>query len=580
MSKREQYLHGTVWQNKAKTENAVICTIKDIDSGQSRLEIIKNPNRQIAVTKKYLRTNENTKKICEQDEALEIRTIRSVDILYETAKLLYGKEPRGYINKTSIYKSPYVYGIDINIDVLIKQHLYKSAKTLATKYSVGALDIETDIVGTTTYSSNTKNETIIIINYTAPNLHTYSAVLRKFVDGIDEQIILDNINASLQELANGVTKKTKEKITNELGVTLKFFDSELELIKWTFKNIHDTRPEYVGIWSMDFDIPHILQRIRDLGGNPWDIICHPDVPRKYRICRYRQDDNPNLSHFTHAWSYFELTSPTQYYDAMCLYSRLRKFDGVEDSYALDYIAKKSIGWGKQELEAGGHYEMQTTRKAEYCGYAARDTLLIVLMELVNEDIVSMNYLIPYSDFASFAQQTVQLKNRFYAYCRENKVWPGSMLGKIEHETDAMIDNEGGNVLKPNYAWSTAVNKVKELVGFCRNIGSKMFGLANDSDVTSEYPSLAEAGNISKDTKVLTVLNISGFSRNDIIDLMSNIMYDKENAVYLSHKFLNLPNYSEMYSIYNTTTFIHNLDSQESSPKTKPKPAFWWMNKEK
>lgn len=60
-----------------------------------------------------------------------------------------------------------------------------------------------------------------------------------------------------------------------------------------------------------------------------------------------------------------------------------------------------------------------------------------------------------------------------------------------------------------------------------------------------YPHLTVAVNVSKETKQLTVLNIEGFNKDSIFDLCGHITNPKENAVYLCHRFLNLPNYQEM-----------------------------------
>lgn len=64
-----------------------------------------------------------------------------------------------------------------------------------------------------------------------------------------------------------------------------------------------------------------------------------------------------------------------------------------------------------------------------------------------------------------------------------------------------------------------------------------------------YPSLAQALNICKDTKLMTILAIEGYNKQDIVDLCGHLVCPRENSVYLCNKFLKLPNYKEMTELY-------------------------------
>ena len=63
----------------------------------------------------------------------------------------------------------------------------------------------------------------------------------------------------------------------------------------------------------------------------------------------------------------------------------------------------------------------------------------------------------------------------------------------------------------------------------------------------------QAGNICKDTKILTVLDIEGYTKDDIIDLCGHLITPDENAVHLCNKFLKLPNYNEMSKLWDKHT---------------------------
>lgn len=491
MAKREQLMHATTWRSSDKKSEAIVCAIKDIDSGDTRLEIVRDPLRTIGVTRIPLREGINVKKLCEHENNLDTRVIKNCELATNLKEMLYGTRTYGYKSLRNMINSPFTYGADIDMPVLIKQHYYNKHKVMCSKYRVGSLDIEVDVVGAKLYASSSPRKTIIIVNYTTPELKTYSAVLKGFVKGHTHEEILNEINSSYKKFRLGVNEGARALLDeHDPEFNLKLFDNELDLLIWIFKRIHESNPDYVSIWNMDYDIPRILDRIRDLGGNIWNIIPNPEVPSSLRRCNYRKDNNPNLPHFTHAWHYFECSGNTLYYDSMCLYSRLRKHKGMEDSYTLDAIAKKHLGDGKRELEEAGHYEMQTLRPVEYCGYGAMDTVICTLLDKVVDDVVSMNALIPYSDVSCFAQQTIQLKHRFYDYCKQRGMMSSSQMGKILQPTDDLIVNVGGNVLPPALAWRTGVNRIKELIGFCRRLASKMMLLVSDLDVTLNYKVLA------------------------------------------------------------------------------------------
>ncbi len=477
-------MHATTWLSHDKKEEMVVCALKDLDTGATRLDMVHNPLRRIGVTKEALRIGVNTKKLYEYESNLDIRVIPNWDVPANLKEMVYGKNPRQYRGYWNMVNSPFVYGVDIDMSVLIRQHHYNKHKTLCSGYRVGALDIEVDVARAKLYPAATPMKTIIVTNYTSPELVTYSAVLKGFVKGHTHEELVQEISSSFTKFKSGVFDSVAEILDkHEPKFILKVFNTELELLKWTFSNINNNKPDYVSIWNLDYDIPRIMDRIRALGGDVLDIIPHPDVPRKYAKCIYSCGTHAGLAHFTYAWHTLDVSGYSTYYDSMCLYSRLRKHKGMLDSYSLDAISKKHLGDGKRAFEEAGHYEMQTDRQVEYCGYAAIDTIICVLLDKVLDDVVTMNALIPYSDFPSFAQQTVQLKHRFHDYCKQRGMMSASQMGTKVHPTDKHIQNVGGNVLPPALAWRTGVNRIKELVNVCRKVVSKLVLLVVDLDVT-------------------------------------------------------------------------------------------------
>ena len=54
-----------------------------------------------------------------------------------------------------------------------------------------------------------------------------------------------------------------------------------------FQLIHKLKLDFIGIWNISFDIPYIYDRLKVLGIDPADVMCHPDFPSK--ICYFKPD---------------------------------------------------------------------------------------------------------------------------------------------------------------------------------------------------------------------------------------------------------------------------------------------------
>lgn len=77
------------------------------------------------------------------------------------------------------------------------------------------------------------------------------------------------------------------------------------------------------------------------------------------------------------------------------------------------------------------------------------------------------------------------------------------------------------------------------------IDSFLHILINDLDFSSIYPTLLRIINISKRTMRTAIFKISNMEFSDIEDLYSNLVHQKENAMYVCSRFFNLPTYTQM-----------------------------------
>ena len=525
-----KYLHGTYKRLKEDSGNAVVYVVKDVDTGVSKLHILENPKRSIYVTKEGLRALHNRKKEFAYKNELDEYKVYNHKLKEELKKAL-GIFPKKYVSEAELLNSPYVYGASIDMDVLIKQHYANSTEKEPSEYRVGGLDIETSVLG---------GQEVMVCTYVSHDHRVYTAILAGFLKSDS----MDKINAitkkALETFKDALNKKGRVVYDKYVpNVNFHVAPTELGLIRWIFEKIHQERDDFISVWNIGFDIPYLLNRIRFHGGNPYNIMCHPDVPYQYRTCEFKEDKSKLIAHYSHKWSMFELSGYTQFYDSMCLYSRLRKVDGNLPSYTLKAIATDVLGTAKLDFGEDNHYKMQANRFEEYVAYNIIDSILLTVMEKVLNDVPGMLLLMTHTSIGSFSKQTAQLSDIFHNYCKQNGAVSGSCKGSLATEYDHLIQNVGGGVLSPNLTKGTGTKKVKEIdkeVAACC--------LVSDLDVVSFYPNMEIAANISRQTKLANMLTIEGFKNEDINDFFGHAVLPEENCVYLGKKFFGLPNYED------------------------------------
>jgi len=604
MSNKKQFVHSVYL--KQGNDNYVIINEKDPETNISNLRILKNVSRSFWVTKEEFRDHEYKKEYEHVDKLDEFTVLEheKYDAMYEA---LYNKKPFKQTG-SEIYKSPYIYGADIDIQVLVK-NAYLKQNPVVPSISLGGLDIETSMI--------TPSQEIILFTYIHEDLRLYTSVYAPFLikpDNSGGSYTLEDIKKNSEEKiteylrqynANNERDKTGlVKVTYDM-LNIEYFinSSELDCIKWVFSKIHLCKPDTCSIWSIDFDMPKIIARIEALGGSVGDIICHPEVPKHLRIFRYARD-NRNVDHITLKWHNVFAPGYTRYVDGMCLYSRKRTVQGRDVTYKLDYIAEKEVGIGKLNMGVGGGYH-QYNQKYNFLNYIAYnncDCIPMILMEYKNKDLMTLVGSIGNSCIEHYNSQTIVLTNSSSVYFQENKHIACAAGRWMKTKYDKIIPNSGGLVLDPVRIKGIAVAILK---GYKTVAGYLKYVL--DIDVKSIYPTLTEMMNISKETKISTCLRIFGtsvkhdkiFKNNlflsdegikyfdrayqiynagydDLSELDENpktskkikdavlsiskaiieeyftaVIFPQQNAVRIGEEFYNLPNYSEMLEIYKT-----------------------------
>lgn len=538
-----QFVHSAYTKSRYGDDAVIIKEriLKDDGTSEPHLRILKNPKRKFWVTKPT-RRNHEFKKEYEDKSNLDEYICENREMERVIDKALQGWSGNYVPPLKKLCDSPFVYGANIPIEVLVKlkyMQLCDQAKQEHIPFTQGFLDIETSVL-----SGN--NGMINLITVTHEN-KIYTAILDSFLyktiktkeHGVIKQ------KATMEDVEQTV-HTALAKYTKEYGFEYNFFigKTEEELIRWIFEKIHENKTDFVGIWNLDFDIPKIIEALRNRNIPLEDVLCSPEVPKEFRKVYYKQDTRSmdKLAHFTEKWHWLTATAHTQFIDNMNLYSRLRKVKGYEPSYTLQAILEKELKLGKLPLgDEGSHYVMQTERFLDYIAYNIFDAIALELLRRKNDDITTMSILAGHSLFSQFAYQTVMVTNDLYEYCERYDKVPAATGFKMRTRFTDEFGKKGGTVLPPERNTQIGVHALADRPDFETQLSAFVF----DVDFSAYYPRTQMGCNISTETKLSSALQIQGHNGEAVHDYFSNIIAPRENAVYLGHQYYGLPNYEEM-----------------------------------
>ena len=511
------YVYGVRESEVSKDENGeLIYTPK--------LSILRNVSRPFWITKIEHRNHEYKKEFedldkCDRYQATDDELQRSIA---DALGLGFG-----YHSVRSLCRSPYLYGADISTETLIKQRYLEKSAGIPYNITVGALDIESDVV----------TEEINAITYIHGD-QIYTAASKKYMRKETEDGRF--VDAGMEDLQASIDTLVADDIKNHgFHANLYIADDEVTLIKWIFDRIHECKSDFISIWNMCFDIPRIIDRLKKHKVDPADVMCHPDVPADARICKWREDTS-KVDHFTDRWDWFSLSGYSQFIDSMLLYSRLRKARGRESSYSLDAIAAKELGDSKIHFgKITDHQYMQKHRFCDYVAYNIKDVILLILLDRKCSDVANMVGLSGTTLLCDYSRQTRLVQNYAYAKAKRDGKVPASVSDNMYTEYDEAVSKDGGAVLPPGLAQiGTDIVKGSNRV-------TQVAIMVNDLDISSSYPSAVRSMNISKETQLSTILAINGYDNGTLEDFCTSAILPEVHAVDILHRLYNFPDYQEM-----------------------------------
>lgn len=516
---------NVVYAQSSDNPNDDLLLVKEVihtKDGQHlpRLRQIKNYQRPFYVTKQAWR-NHKDKKEAERIEKLQRFQCNQAQLAIKIQLALGERMANPRKKLKDVCSSPYVYGADILPTTYLKSKYRDKWKDLASRNKVCVLDTERDVVFGT-------NETIIVTMTMGDK--KFIGIVKWWADRIANMD--GEINSKFKSLLSQITvasKKDKDvqepyDVPAKRGDKLIIYTGERpgDIVAEALRLSHKWMPDFMAIWNMDYDIPHIIAALESAGYDPKAEFSDPSVEPEFQRFWYKQDkliketNSKSISkHPADLWHVVYTTAGYYIIDAMCLFKKIRVASGNEPDYTLDGVLGRHVGTQKLRIpeadQYGGlkwHQVMQKDFPVEYCVYALFDCISVEMLDERTNDIgLTISVLMESSGYdylPSLPRRVVDVLHNVW----EKRGWiPGCVGADITSTLDEDVVGLDGWICTLNSYCVVknglfCISEVPEL--------QTMFRVqTNDADILQAYPTGGVISNGSKATTAIEVIDIEG-----------------------------------------------------------------------
>lgn len=456
-----------------------------------------------------------------------------------------------------VHFNPMLMSSDIGIEAFYRMEFDRTYKNEVFTPTKAYLDIETDIYyinnrfplpgecpinAVSLVMENNKTQYEFLLK-DKTNPHTY-----EFENYVSANNFGEEFRSFLIDNVGGINKAKKYKIY-DYDFKIIFFDSEIQLIQAVFNVINMYQPDFVLAWNMAFDIPFFIERIRNLGFNPIDIICHPDF--KEKECTYFVDQK-HLNERAERTDFAKISSYSVYLDQMIQFASRRKGQSAFTEFKLDTIGNQMAGVKKLDYHhiTENLGDLPRLDYKVFVMYSMMDTFVQKCIEECTGDI---NYVLNKSilnstEYGRVHRQTVYLANRAAMFFYNE----GYILGNnVNRMNDKGEKYEGAYVADPVLVANTPKEKVLYDDGSVSVINVAKNAL--DYDYKALYPSEMIEHNIAPNTQIGMIQMPEKIYQNE--NLRNNPKFVRSgdfvehfashNWLEVCKRYLNLASYEEM-----------------------------------
>jgi hypothetical protein len=406
------------------------------------------------------------------------------------------------------FRSPFVYGCDIDINSVVKlQYEKKFKRSTRSRLTVAVQDTEFDMNG---------NLGMIIFSMSFKD-KAYQVVLNKWVNPGD----------TAEEYRKFIEDELPEIKDRKIKLELDFVNNMVDGIKKMYEKANEWMPDVIGFWNINYDMSVILDILRDANVDPKDIFSHSSVPPEFKHFEFkrgplvkRKDDGTSRPlAVSEQWHTVYSTSPFYFIDPASLFRGLRKMK-AEPSYSLDYLTTKYLGQGKYHVEhellkgiptgtGRWHMVMQKHFKKEYCAYGLIDCIRVEEFDEKFKDIsTKLPLLLGNSQIKDFNSNPRKLCDALHTFCLENDQVMSTTSDRMKEEIDKMVIGKELwiNILEATHLEDIGIQLVKDDKTFLK---SRTTIHNYDLDLISAYPKIGILLGLCRRNTVFEICKIQG-----------------------------------------------------------------------
>lgn len=318
------------------------------------------------------------------------------------------------------------------------------------------------------------------------------------IDEFEEKLKSGNIERELKEfIEENVNGWKNVKRFGLDGFKFQFMlydeEDEIKLIQDLFLAINQFKPDFLLAWNMAFDIPYIIARIKKLGYDPAEIMCHPDF--KYKEASYYVDER-NKNEYAERGDFASISSYTIYLDQMIQFASRRKGQGQFTSFGLDFIGGLITGVRKLDYHQITPILSELPRK-NYKIFVFYNIMDTIVQKCIESKVGDIDYIFGKcisnnTRYAKGHRQTVYLANRGAQEFFNDGYIIGNNINKWNEKPEDKF--AGAFVANPDNLSDYAKKKIN-------GIAVNIFDNLDDFDYKSLYPSILREFNMAPNTQI-------------------------------------------------------------------------------
>jgi hypothetical protein len=520
-----------------------------------QIRIAENVKRPVYITQKHHQNHTEKKEYEERGKCQELMT---TDVQM-SATIQLGLGFRFVDKKKSLRQvctSPFVYWADLTLPTYIKNQYLTKWPDAVSENRLCIIDVETNV------REGRDREPNIMSFILDDEIHFFGD--KPYMDRIGKDA--DQVIArKAKELLTRVPFLKKDKVTGEekwvevdVLKDYKLFVNTCatpgQCIVMMFNRIHERLPDLVVAWNHQFDHKCIIDQLALEGIPAEDVYNHPDVPKQYRRCWFKEDqankktESKSLTKSpADQWHVMYCMASFYCVDAMCLFKKIRTHEGNRPNYKLSSILETEIGVGKLNIPGldytdnlAWHEKAQTDFPAEYAVYNIMDNLLITLLDAKTKDLASaFSVLAGVSMFDIFPSLPKRICNAYTFYLYKQGLVIGSVGSAMRNEKDEeVIGTDGWIVTLP--AHMNQENGLRDILAEIPDFYSAFRGQTADADLTQAYPSATNMMNQSRETTLIELIYVNGVNEEVRRRVGVNLTAGRVNAMEIATDFFLLP----------------------------------------